>query len=43
MLSASLDPAAVERASKMSEISKYTVKPIKLESVKVFFENYETF
>jgi len=43
MLSSSVNPASIERASKMSEISKYTIKPIKLDDVKIFFDNYESF
>ena len=43
MLSALVDPEAIERASKISEISKYSIKPIKLEGVKIFFDTYKTF
>lgn len=43
MLSSSVDPVDIERADKISEISNYIVKPIKLEEVKRIFDDYETF
>lgn len=43
MLSSSVDPVDIERAGKISEISNYIVKPIKLEEVKRIFENAELF
>ena len=43
MLSSSVDPLDIERAGKISEISNYIIKPIKIEEVKRIFENYENF
>jgi CheY-like chemotaxis protein len=43
MLSSSLNPIDIERASKISEISKYIVKPIKLEEVKKIFNDLKIF
>jgi AmiR/NasT family two-component response regulator len=43
MLSSSLNPMDIERASKISEISKYIVKPIKLEEVKKIFNDLKIF
>ena len=43
MLSSSVDPIDIERAEKISEISNYIIKPIKIEEVKRIFENYENF
>ena len=43
MLSSSVDPIDIERAGKISEISNYIIKPIKIEEVKRIFENYENF
>jgi CheY-like chemotaxis protein len=42
MWSSSVDPVHMERASKKSEISQYITKPIKLEEVKKFFDNFES-
>ena len=43
MLSSSVDPLDIERAGKISEISNYIIKPIKIEEVIRIFDNYETF
>jgi CheY-like chemotaxis protein len=43
MLSSSLNPMDVEKASKISEVSKYLVKPIKLQEVKNIFNNLKIF
>ncbi|MFT4575457.1 MAG: CheY-like chemotaxis protein [Polaribacter sp.] len=42
MWSSSVNPIDIERASEISEISDYIIKPIKLEDVKRFFEKLET-
>jgi len=42
MWSSSINPIDTERASKISEISNYLIKPIKLEEVKIFFDDLET-
>ena len=42
MWSSSINPIDTERASKISEISNYLIKPIKLEEVKTFFDDLET-
>jgi CheY-like chemotaxis protein len=42
MWSSSVNPIDIERASEISEISDYIIKPIKLEDVKIFFEKLET-
>ena len=42
MWSSSVNPINIERASKISEISKYIIKPMKLEELKIFFDNLET-
>ena len=42
MLSSSVDPLDIERAGKISEISNYIIKPIKIEEVIRIFDNYET-
>jgi two-component SAPR family response regulator len=42
MWSSSLNLIDIERASKISEISDYTIKPIKLEGVRRFFEKLES-
>jgi CheY-like chemotaxis protein len=41
MWSSSVNPINIERASKISEISKYIIKPMKLEEVKRFFDDFE--
>jgi CheY-like chemotaxis protein len=43
MLSSSIDPVDIEKAYKISEISSYFIKPIKLEEVKRIFKDYKTF
>ncbi|ARV05665.1 response regulator [Polaribacter sp. SA4-10] len=43
MLSSSVNPIDIERAGKISEISAYIIKPIKLEEVKRIFDNHEIF
>jgi hypothetical protein len=43
MLSSSVNPIDVERADKISEISNYIVKPIKLLEVKKIFNNLKIF
>jgi len=43
MLSSSVNPIDIERAGEISEISKYIIKPIKFEEVKIIFENHEIF
>jgi CheY-like chemotaxis protein len=43
MLSSSVNPVDVERADKISEISNYIVKPIKLLEVKKIFNNLKIF
>ena len=43
MLSSSVNPIDIERAGKISEISNYIIKPIKLEEVRKIFENHEIF
>lgn len=43
MTSSSVDPIDIERAGKISEITDYIVKPIKLSEVQNIFENYEIF
>jgi CheY-like chemotaxis protein len=40
MLSSSVNPIDIERASKINEISDYIIKPMKLEEVKMFFDNF---
>lgn len=42
MLTSSVDPVDIERASKISEISDYITKPIKLEEIKRIFDNSAT-
>jgi hypothetical protein len=42
MWSSSVNPIDIERASEISEISDYIIKPMKLEEVKRFFEKLET-
>jgi CheY-like chemotaxis protein len=42
MWSSSVNPINIERASKISEISKYIIKPMKLEEVKRFFDDFES-
>tara|TARA_R100001369_G_scaffold88997_1_gene126140 strand:+ start:181 stop:582 length:402 start_codon:yes stop_codon:yes gene_type:complete len=42
MWSSSVNPIDIERASKISEISKYIIKPMKLEEVKRFFNDFES-
>ncbi|MGK0308277.1 MAG: CheY-like chemotaxis protein [Urechidicola sp.] len=42
MWSSSVNPIDIERASKISEISKYIIKPMKLEEVKRFFDDFES-
>ena len=41
MLSSSINPIDFERAANISEISEYIIKPIKLEEVKIFFDDLE--
>jgi CheY-like chemotaxis protein len=43
MISSSIDPVDIDRAGKISEISNYIIKPIKLEEVKVIINNFEKF
>jgi len=43
MLSSSINPIDFERAANISEISEYIIKPIKLEEVKIFFDDLEIF
>ncbi|EAR12920.1 response regulator [Polaribacter irgensii 23-P] len=43
MLSSSIDPVDIEKAYKISEISSYFIKPIKLKEVKRIFKDYKTF
>ena len=43
MLSSSMNPIDIERAGKISEISNYIIKPIKIEEVKKIFTDYEIF
>ena len=43
MLSSSVNPIDIERAGKIAEISDYIIKPIKLEEVKIIFDNHEIF
>ncbi|MCL5127741.1 MULTISPECIES: response regulator [unclassified Algibacter] len=43
MVSSSIDPIDIERASKINQISDYIVKPIKLEEVKAIIDNLEKF
>ncbi len=40
MLSSSVNPIDIERASKINEISDYIIKPMKLEEVKMYFDNF---
>jgi CheY-like chemotaxis protein len=40
MLSSSVNPVDIERASKINEISDYIIKPMKLEEVKIIFDNF---
>jgi CheY-like chemotaxis protein len=40
MLSSSVNPIDIERASKINEISDYIIKPMKLEEVKIIFDNF---
>lgn len=42
MLSSSVNPINIERARKISEITDYVTKPIKLEEVKRVFDTSET-
>jgi CheY-like chemotaxis protein len=42
MWSSSVNPINIERASKISEISKYIIKPMKLEEVKMVFDDFES-
>jgi CheY-like chemotaxis protein len=42
MWSSSVNPINIERASKISEISKYIIKPMKLEEVKIVFDDFES-
>jgi CheY-like chemotaxis protein len=42
MLSSSVHPIDIERASKISKISDYILKPINLEGINRVFENLET-
>jgi CheY-like chemotaxis protein len=42
MWSSSVNPIDIERASEISEISKYIIKPMKLEEVKRFFDDFES-
>ncbi|MFT6698851.1 MAG: CheY-like chemotaxis protein [Porticoccaceae bacterium] len=41
MLSSSVNPIDIERASKINEISDYIIKPMKLEELKRIFDNLE--
>ena len=41
MWSSSVNPIHIERASKISEISEYIIKPMKLEEIKRFFDSLE--
>jgi CheY-like chemotaxis protein len=41
MLSSSVNPLDIERAGRISEISNYIVKPIKLEEVKMIFNDFK--
>jgi CheY-like chemotaxis protein len=43
LLSSSVNPIDIERASKISEVSSYLVKPIKLHEVKKIFKNLKIF
>lgn len=42
MWSSSVNPIDIERASKINEISKYIIKPMKLEEIKRFFDDFES-
>jgi len=42
MLTSSVDPVDIERASKISEISDYIVKPIQLEGIEKIFKKLES-
>ena len=41
MVSSSVNPIDIERAGKISEITNYIVKPIKLSKLKKIFKNYK--
>jgi CheY-like chemotaxis protein len=43
LLSSSVNPIDIERASKINEVSSYLVKPIKLHEVKKIFKNLKIF